>query len=424
MAAPEDAPKARITQVQMGAGNKVRIFVSVADSAGNPLSNYRNLKLEIYESGQLVAGETLSQGWSVFSVLVLDLSGSMSGEKLLQAGAAIQRYIELASARYQIAIVRFSDIPRLVSGFTSDKSALASRVQPLSVGGNTALQDAVEYAMDLFRSEGRHTILMLTDGIENKSRAQPGLAGKRALIRAPQLKAVTISVVGIGNDVDSNSLRDFEATGGSCLEAAHPDQVAQLFEQATGAVATKTVVEYATRQNPDGLRKKLEARPLSGLPGTTAETATDQVQVVRHGFIPDVRGLLAPYAGGLLVLLMLPTAWSVAVSIAPVRRFRSVHHTVLRSSSPQIGECDPNGILLAARASGRGLSHLQPHALRPLFAQQPLRLLVEPHSRGNVCLHQAFPKWLRWSLDAITGPGSRGWGGRGCADAPGDKEEY
>jgi len=419
-----DAPKARITQVQMGAGNKVRVFVSVTDSVGNPLPSYRNLKLEIYESGKLVAGETISEGWSVFSALVLDLSGSMAGEKLRQAKAAIQRYIELAPVPYQIAIVGFSDTPRLVSEFTSDKSTLASRLQPLSAGGNTALQDAIAYAMDLFRSEGRHTILMLTDGIENKSRAEPGAAGKRELIRAAQAKAVTISVVGVGTDVDATYLRGFEATGGSYLEAARPEQIAQLFEQAIGAVSRERVVEYVTRQNPDGLREKLEARLVSRLPGTAAETATDQVQVVRHGFIPDVKGLLAPYFGGLLVLLMLPAAWSVAGSIAPVRRFRSAHLTLLGSSSPQIGERDPNGVLLADGCPVVSCPDCSRAYSVRSWRNNRCACMVEPHGRGNVCLHHAFPEWLRWSLDAFTGHRVTRMGRIWLCRCAGDKEGY
>jgi uncharacterized protein YegL len=387
----------------MGPANKVRVYVSLADSAGNPLPNYGNLKLEIYESGQLVAAETISEGWSVFSVLVLDLSGSMAGDKLHQAKAAMQRYIALAPVPYQIAIVGFSDSPRLISEFTNDKSVLESRLEHLSTGGNTALQDAIAYAMDLFKSEGRRYVLALTDGIENKSRLEAGASGKLDLIRAARSKAVTISVVGVGTDVDSRYLREFETTGGSYLEAARPDQVSHLFEQAIGSVATEEVLEYTTRQSADGLREKLEARLVSARAGTNSESVADQVQVVRHGFIPQVKGLLAPYFGGLIILLALPAIWSVGESIGSVRRFRSAHLSYLRSTSPEVGASDPNGVvLLVGHPIVSCPTCSRAHSVRS-WRNNRCACMVEPHGRGSVCLHHGYPVWLRRSLDFLTG---------------------
>jgi Mg-chelatase subunit ChlD len=424
VAAPEDAAKVRITQVQTQPGNRVRVYVSVTDSANRPLPDYRNFKLEIYESGQLVAGETISKGWSVFSALVLDLSGSMAGEKLRQAKAAIDRYINLAPAPYQIAVVGFSNTARLVSEFSNDKSGLKARLEPLSTGGDTALQDAIGYALDLFKSEGRHTVLVLTDGIENKSRQHPGTAGKQQLIRDALAKSITVSVVGVGKDVDANSLREYEATGGSYMEASEPDQVSALFEEAIGSVATERVIEYVTRQSPDGLREKLEARLVSERPGAISETATDQVQIVRHGFIPDVKGWLPPYFGGLLVLLTIPAILSIAGSIGPVRRFRAAHLVSLRSSSPPAGSRDPNGVLLA---EGHPVvncpSCSRAYSVRS-WRNNRCACMVEPHGRGNVCLHQALPEWLRRSLDVLTGHRTNALGRAWLCRCAGDKEGY
>jgi Mg-chelatase subunit ChlD len=424
MAAPEDAAKVRITQVQTQPGNKVRVYVSVTDSAGRPLPDYRNYKLEIYESGQLVAGETISQGWSVSSVLVLDLSGSMAGDKFRQAKAAIHRYIDLAPGPYQIAVVGFSDTARLVSGFTNDKSDLKMRVDALSTGGDTALQDAIGYALGLFNSEGRHTVLVLTDGIENKSRLHPGAVGKQQLIREAEEKSITISTVGVGKDVDANYLREFEATGGSYLEAAEPDQVSALFEEAIGSIATEKVIEYVTRQSPDGLREKLETRLVLERPGAISETATDQVQVVRHGFIPDVKGWLPPYFGVLLVLLAIPAILPILGSMGPARRFRAAHLTLLRSSSPHAGSRDPNGVLLAEGHSVVNCPSCDRAYSVRSWRNNRCACMIEPHGRGNVCLHQALPEWLRHSLDVLTGHRVNTLGRAWLCRCAGDKEGY
>ena len=123
--------KVQITQVEMFHGNKARVYVSITDAQGNPLPDSDTVKLELFEAGKLVASQTVSEGYSVSSVLVLDLSGSMSGEKLRQARAAVARYVDLAPPSYRIALVGFSDKPSLISDFSASRSLLISRLRQL-----------------------------------------------------------------------------------------------------------------------------------------------------------------------------------------------------------------------------------------------------------------------------------------------------
>ena len=152
--------KVQITQVEMFHGNKARVYVSITDAQGNPLPDSDTVKLELFEAGKLVASQTVSEGYSVSSVLVLDLSGSMSGEKLRQARAAVARYVDLAPPSYRIALVGFSDKPSLISDFSASRSLLISRLRQLEAHGNTALQDAVFFALNLLNAGDRRTILL------------------------------------------------------------------------------------------------------------------------------------------------------------------------------------------------------------------------------------------------------------------------
>lgn len=420
---PANAPKVRITQVDLESANRVRVYVSIADVNGNPIPDDTTRKLEIYESGKRVAAETISEGRSVYTVLVLDLSGSMAGEKLRQAKAAIDRYIDLAPAYYRIAVVGFSDRPRLVSSFTSDKTSLESGVQALSAGGNTALQDALAYALGLFHEEGRHAILLLTDGIENKSQVKRGPQGKQEVIQNALQQSATISVVGVGRDVDAAYLAGFEATGGSYLKAESPGELTGLFENAIGSVAKERVIEYTTQQNPDGLRERLEARLVSLEVGGTF-TVTDRVEVVRHGFIPDIKGSLTPYFGGLLILLIAPGVWSIAGNFSSVRRFRSAHLHRLRSRSPHLGILDPNGVqLLAGDTVVMCPGCDKPHSVRS-WRNNRCACMLEPHGRGNVCFHRTLPHWVRHGLNSLSRGRVTAMGRSWLCRCAGDKEGY
>jgi uncharacterized protein YegL len=413
-----------ITQVEIFHGNKAHVYVSIADSQGKPLPDSDRVQLEIYEAGKRVASQTLSEGWSVSSVLVLDLSGSMAGEKLRNAKTAIQRYIELAPTVYRIALVGFSDRASLISAFDEDRSVLSSRLQPLEAHGSTALQDALAFALELLKGEGRHTVLLVTDGRENKSVQFAGPAGAQSVIRAARDKSVTISIIGLGSDVDRSYLKNFETTGGTYLEAPRPDQLSGLFEKALGTIAQERMVEYDSQLSPDGLREKLEARLVWREPGQREKVAGDVKQVIPPGFIPDVKGNLTPYAAGLLALVAFPGIWSFWISANSVRRFSSMQLCKLQAGSKYIGARDPNGLVLVAGLPVVTCPYCSRiHSARS-WRNNRCACMVEPLGRGGICLHRALPSWVRQALDKLTGGKTNAKGRVWLCRCAGDKDGY
>jgi uncharacterized protein YegL len=414
----------RITQIETFHGNKARVYVSITDAQGNPLPDSERVRLEIREAGRLVASQTVSEGWSVSSVLVLDLSGSMSGEKLRQAKAAVRRYIELAPAAYRIALVGFSDQASLVSDFETNKSVLFSRLTPLEAHGNTALQDAVAFALDRLKGDGRHTVLLVTDGRENKSVRFPGAPGEQSVIQAARDKSVTVSVMGLGSDVDRTYLKNFEVTGGTFLEAPRADQLTGLFEKTLGTISKERVVEYDSQLSPDGLREKLEAHLVSQEPWQPEQSSIDVKQVIPPGFIPDVKGDLRPYTVGLLLLLAVPGLWTFSLAVRSVWRFRNMQLKKLPAGSKLTGTRDPNGLeLLPGSPVVACPDCSRIHSVRS-WRYGRCACMVEPLGRGAVCLHRDFPDWLRHSLDKLTGGSTNAQGRVWLCHCAGDKEGY
>src|SRR5205085_12074396 len=97
MAAGAGDYQVRITQVDTSSFPKVRIFVSVTDQKGQPISSEHRVKLAVLDSGRELAAQPLSKGWSVSSVLAIDRSGSMV-KKIAAARESAKSYVERAPA--------------------------------------------------------------------------------------------------------------------------------------------------------------------------------------------------------------------------------------------------------------------------------------------------------------------------------------
>ena len=98
-----------------------------------------------------------------FVQLVIDISGSMTGEPLQKVKQAALEFIDLNNCK--IALLAFNDAIHMKSDFTLDKVFLKSEVTSLSSGGGTHLYDALYYAIKNIKDKaGERYIIALTDG--------------------------------------------------------------------------------------------------------------------------------------------------------------------------------------------------------------------------------------------------------------------
>ena len=110
-------------------------------------------------------------------VLVLDSSGSMSGEPMQQLIGAVQLMIDQLEANDYIGIVSFNHDVQLVAPIapTTDKTWLKNEVGKLSADGTTNIGPALKLALQqaqLNASPNRTTrIILLTDGVTSREEA-------------------------------------------------------------------------------------------------------------------------------------------------------------------------------------------------------------------------------------------------------------
>ena len=113
-----------------------------------------------------------------YNALVLDLSGSMSGQPLVELKKACKKYVQDLFATGDdnyIAIVAFESSAYTVLDFSNDGTTINNKIDSLSGGGGTNISDGINTALSLFDSlyskinpmDIISNILVMSDGEPN-----------------------------------------------------------------------------------------------------------------------------------------------------------------------------------------------------------------------------------------------------------------
>ncbi len=177
----------------------------------------------------------------VAMVLVIDRSGSMSGQPLEMAKAAAKATADTLSSDDLLDVIAFDTSPTHVVKMTSAKYRARiqndiSRIQP---GGGTEIfsaLDAAYQALTVTAARKKHVIL-LTDG-------QAPQGGIRDLVQAMVAEGITVTTVGLGGGVDENLLRMVsDLGGGRFYKVLDPTQLPRVFTRETEMVSRSAAVE-------------------------------------------------------------------------------------------------------------------------------------------------------------------------------------
>jgi Ca-activated chloride channel family protein len=190
------------------------------------------------------------------SVFVLDVSGSMEGDRIAQLKGAVLNLTGLDKsvagkfsrfrAREHLTLVPFSDMVDKplefrvndVSEGSSDMAAIRSAVSQLSAGGGTAIYDGLMQAYQQVQIQQQqdpdryYTIVLMTDGENNNGM---GFSGWQAwYAQAPDsLKSVRVFPILFGESDSSEMEAIATATGGRVFDG-NKQNLAQVFKAIRG----------------------------------------------------------------------------------------------------------------------------------------------------------------------------------------------
>lgn len=190
-------------------------------------------QVSVAENGMTVKGTSVSsletERGPIDVVLLMDVSGSMKGQPLEDARLAATRFIESMESSDRIALVAFASEPRVLQGFTSDRSALSGAIGSLSAGGETALYDGIVQSASVLAgsSASQRYIVVLSDGgdtmsinsADNAARAVAGtgVAVYAVALQSPEYNPATLETIA-------------QASGGRMTAVNETASLAQAYE--------------------------------------------------------------------------------------------------------------------------------------------------------------------------------------------------
>ena len=191
-----DSPRFR------GGVDLIDVTTTVSDASGRFVPGLTRDDFTVYEDDQPQPVSYFSAERVPVSLgLVLDTSGSMAGEKMDDARAALDRFVnDLLDEQDEVFLYRFSDHPSLVQGWTMDRALLSRAMARVAPNGGTAMYDAVLESIPL-AERGRNSkkaLVVISDGNDTSSIAT--LDEVRARLRKSEVLIYAVGIDGVNAD--------------------------------------------------------------------------------------------------------------------------------------------------------------------------------------------------------------------------------
>ncbi|MEM9480141.1 MAG: VWA domain-containing protein [Verrucomicrobiota bacterium] len=192
--------------------------------------------------------------------LVLDKSGSMSGDKLRQAKAAARQAIERLTSNDIVSVIVYDTTVKVVVPATkaSDKSAILRQIDAIQTGGSTALFGGVAKGAEEIRKfvdrERVNRIILLSDGLANVGPKSPAALGD--LGKSLAKEDISVSTIGLGDGYNEDLMYELaNKSDGSHHFAESPQELAGIFDREFGDVLSVVAQKIRIRiQCAEGVR--------------------------------------------------------------------------------------------------------------------------------------------------------------------------
>jgi VWFA-related protein len=269
----------------------VMVTVTVTDAQGRLVPDLRREDFEVFEDGDLqpvtqFAGERLP----VSLGLMLDASDSMRGRAIVDARAALDRFVgDLLAPEDEVFVAAFNHLPRLVAPWTRPPAGLMERLGSLRPTGGTAIYDALAAAAPLFdaRTHGRAALIVISDGADTASnlslqQARDAVRRKDCIVYAIAIDAPDARE---STRVNPDALREITGPSGGYTEVV---RAAEEIGPATARIANELNLQYAVgytpRSAPDGEWHTIRVRVKGGA----------YIARARRGYFADPVAVRAP----------------------------------------------------------------------------------------------------------------------------------
>lgn len=173
--------------------------------------------------------------------IVLDKSGSMSGQKIQKAREAAIMAVRRLSNDDIVSVVTYDNTVRVVVPATKavDREQIISAIRRVGPGGNTALFAGVSKGADELRKfldrNKVNRLVLLSDGIANVGPSSPG--DLRNLGAGLSRQGMTVTTLGLGVDYNEDLMQSLaSAADGNHMFIEQPSDLVKFFDLEFGDV--------------------------------------------------------------------------------------------------------------------------------------------------------------------------------------------
>ena len=246
----------------------VEIFATVYDKGGTIAENLTESDFELLDRGkrQKIEKFELVKDLPLAVGLVLDTSGSMR-ESIGEAKHAASDFLaEVVRATDRCFAVGFSDRPRLLMPLTPDVQAVQIAFRDLPAVGNTALHDAMVFALYQLRGiRGRKAIVLLSDGDDTSSLVSYEDALEFARRSGAAIYAIGLDVGATKMTIRSKLEKLAAETGGRSYFVAKADELDGVYSEISRELRSQYLLAFAPDPpGQEGVFSTVEVRARGG----------------------------------------------------------------------------------------------------------------------------------------------------------------
>jgi len=218
----------------------VLVPVTVTDQRNRPIQDLKKEDFRLFEDAVQQDISTLAWEDAPTSIgVIFDASNSMT-KKIAASVNAMDQFFQTSLPGDEFLLIRFSDRPDCVSGFTSDIDDISAWLHATRAHGWTALNDAIYMGIEKMKGarNNRRALLVLSDGGDNNSRYSK--SELLALVREADVRIYSISFYQGSHLLESIS----EETGGGLIQVRSSAEVAGAVGKLSREIHSQYVLSY------------------------------------------------------------------------------------------------------------------------------------------------------------------------------------
>jgi len=174
---------------------------------------------------------------AISTALVIDKSGSMNGQPLIDAKDGAKIYVGYMGSADRAAVISFDSIVTINQVFTDDVNLIIHAIENIQVGGTTAFYDAVyngisETAKEV--SSRSRAVIALTDGADNASKFNVVDVINYALKEGIPIYTIGLNGYGFSQATENILILIAKKTGGLYFYAPDSQDLKRIYDTIAG----------------------------------------------------------------------------------------------------------------------------------------------------------------------------------------------